>query len=125
MPLPPSPPSYQNTNVPYVRTRAVPYFQQYSCRFQCWLPLRAMRIVRKRDRGRERRDITLWRLVAQTGRYVIRIDMSMFRGLLPCIAVALGSPSLLSSCSIITNNNSIALHHHTNNNPSILQPQNQ
>mgnify|MGYP006081563963 CR=1 FL=1 len=43
----------------------------------------------------------------------------MFRGLLLYSVVALGSPSLLTSCPIITNNNCIAQHHHTNNNPSI------
>ena len=39
-------------------------------------------------------------------------------GLLLYAAVALGSLSPLSSCSIITNNNTIAQHkHHTNNDP--------
>ena len=35
-------------------------------------------------------------------------------------AVALGSPSLLLSCSIITNNTSTAQHHHTYNNPKSI-----
>ena len=43
--------------------------------------------------------------------------LGKFRGLLLYTDVALGSLSLLPSCSIITNNNSIAQHHHTNNNP--------
>ena len=37
-----------------------------------------------------------------------------------CSVVALESPDLLLSCSVITNNNIIAHNHHTNNSPYIF-----